>query len=345
MSDFWEIQDFFSEYVPLIFEAERIPCALVSILAVSLIGFYLGPQAGNANPMLWIWADRLLGRLGDRLDKKTRKKKDLMLRGALLTCTCLIPVTFLMLSIELALLKYDSFGLMEICILILALASGSLWHILMTLYAALEKKEDLKALFMNLSLTARLSVNIKDSFSLTRLGVAQAARIFDKAIIAPTLWYLIGGLTALFVTSIISALAWRFGKNGYTKGFGSVPLALDKLLGFVPSVLSAILLTIASTFTPTAGIARSIASWWEKDAPYAEGGHPLAAMAWALNITLGGPTQDLNGSTIPAVWAGPKGATARLEAYHLRRCLYIVLMAHLLWIAALLGAYLWASAL
>ncbi len=329
----------------LIFEPARIPYAIMAILLVSVVGIITGPRAGNANPMLWIWADALFGKLGEKLYKKGRPAPDLMLRGFMVLALAVFVAGLLAQVAGHIILHYDTTTIMHIVILAACLSSGALWFTLLMLYFALTKKGEVKGAYFSLARTTRLDLNTVDDYGITRLGVAQAARIFDKGLVAPVLWYLIGGFTALFVTGVVSAMAWRFGKNGFSKGFGAVPLALDKLLGYVPSLIAALLITAASTFTPTAGIGRSIASWWGQGAPYAQGGHPVAAMAWALNITLGGPAQDLSGSTVPAAWIGPKGATARLEPGHLRRGLYIILMAHLLWLAVLLGAFLWSFAL
>jgi len=116
-------------------------------------------------------------------------------------------------------------------------------------------------------------------------------------------------------------------------------LALERLMGFVPNVFAGILVSCAGLLTPTAGMTRSFIGLFHFTkgvAPYEQGGAPVTAMAWALKVSLGGATQDLDGSAIKRGWAGPDGATAKLEAHHLKRGLYIVVMAHLLLLAALL---------
>jgi cobalamin biosynthesis protein CobD/CbiB len=102
---------------------------------------------------------------------------------------------------------------------------------------------------------------------------------------------------------------------------------------------------MASVITPTANITKSIRSWWGKAAPYAQGGHPLTALAWALEVTLGGAAKDIAGSTIKSDWTGPPNATAKVDHKHLRRTIYIHVMACLLLILALMSAYLWAGLL
>ena len=68
----------------------------------------------------------------------------------------------------------------------------------------------------------------------------------------------------------------------------------------------------------------------------------MSILAWALHVSLGGPSQDLSGSAIKADWVGPPGATAQNDYRHLRRAAYILAIAYLLLLAALGGCYLWA---
>ncbi len=78
-------------------------------------------------------------------------------------------------------------------------------------------------------------------------------------------------------------------------------------------------------------------------ASYAEGGLPVTAAAYALNVSLGGPTTDLDGYAINRSWAGPVNATAQLNAKHLHRVLYVCFMGHLLFFASLGAVLLFSS--
>lgn len=334
----------FQELHAYIFDADRIPFAVMAIVLVHLIGVITGPRSGNANPMVWIWIDSLFGWLGDRLDKKQRAKADLAFRGFILMAIALVLFVGFGEVCEYLVGRYEYYGLVQAVLIALALSGGGVYFVLLRLYFALEKKQELvKGAYYGVARTSRINLNTTDDYGITRVGMAMAARSFDKGIVAPVFWYLVGGFTGLFAYSAIAALAWRFGKDGFSKGFGDVPLAIDKLLGIVPSLLATVLICLASIFTPTANILKSITSWWGKGAPYEQGGHPLTAMAWTLNVTLGGPVKDLNGSTVKLDWVGPKEATAKIDHGHLRRALYINLMAQLLFIVSLLGAYIWSS--
>lgn len=326
-----------------VMDVDRIPFAIAAIILTLIIGVITGPRAGNANPMIWIWIDALFGRFGDKLDKKDRKKADLMFRGFIIMALSVVLAAFLGEVSKILSVRFDYFGFTQAFLLSLCLCGGSVWFVLLRLYFALEQNQMAEGAYYGVARTSRINLNSTDDFGITRVGMAIAARSFDKGMVAPVLWYLIGGFTGVFVYSVIAGLAWRFGKDGFTSGLGSVPLAIEKLLGFIPSIFAALIMSMASTFTPTASIFKSIASWFRKSAPYEQGGLPLTAMAWTLNITLGGATKDLNDSAMKNAWIGPKNATAKTDHHHLKRAMYINVMAHLLFIFALLGAYLWSG--
>lgn len=334
----------FAELHALVFDADRIPYALMAIILSLIVGMVTGPRSGNANPMIWIWVDSLFGWLGERLDKKQRSKADLSFRGFMIMAVAIVLFAGLGEICTYLSARYAFYGLTQTVLLTLGLSVGSVYFVLLRLYFALsQKKEMVKGAFYGVARTSRINLNSTDDYGITRVGMTMAARTFDKALVAPVFWYLVGGFTAMFVYSCIAGLAWRFGKDGFSRGLGDVPLALEKLLGVVPAILSTALISLASIFTPTANIVKSISAWWGKGAPYAQGWLPLSAMAWTLGVTLGGPAKDIGGSAIKSDWVGPKGATAKITPGHLRRALYILVMAQLLFISALLGAYLWSS--
>jgi adenosylcobinamide-phosphate synthase len=111
------------------------------------------------------------------------------------------------------------------------------------------------------------------------------------------------------------------------------------LLGFVPQILTSVILILASLLTPTAKIFRALQALFglDKRAPFAEGGYPLSITAWALNISVGGPVQDLDGSVLNRAWVGPEGASAKVEAHHLKSTIYMSIMAHIILIAFLIA--------
>ncbi len=323
-----------------IFDPARLPVAVAAIVVVAVIGVLTGPLFGNANPLFWRSVDFLFGPLGSRLDKTERKAGDLVTRGTIITITGAILAFMVGQFFQSLSYHYPNWLIVDIVALSMILSAGAGWNALIRLYKAMQGKNVVKGAFYTLATTTRSNLTTADEFTITRTGIGMGAKVFDKGIVGPVLWYLIGGLPAAYLYAGLAALSWRFGKEGFTKGFGSTALALEKLMGFVPNVFSGVLVSLAGLLTPTAGMTRSFIGLFhfgKGRAHYAEGGAPVTTMAWSLKVSLGGATQDIDGSAIKRGWAGPSGATAQLEAKHLHRALYILVMAHLLLVAALLA--------
>ncbi len=330
-----------------LFDPERIPIAVAAIILSAVIGMITGPIAGNANPLFWQVIDRLFGKVGDKLDKPNRSHADLVFRGFFISMLVLFLMSFVGKTFEAVIAGQSMGGAVSIILLSLFLSTGTVWFVLLQLYFAMDGNKDTKGSYRGIARSTRTNLNVADNFGIVRMGMNFSARSFDKNLVAPVLWFLIAGFVGSGLYTALAALSWRFGKNGTTKGFGGTPIALEKLLGFFPSLLSGILITLASLFTPTAKLHKGITAWFghKNRASYAQGGFALSALAWSLNVSLGGPAQDFNGDAIKNAWVGPDAATAKNDHKHLKRALYINIIAHILFIAVLLGMYVWSGIL
>ena len=331
----------------LLFDPARIPLAMAALLLAAVAGVVTGPLWANANPFFWALTEATLGRLGNRLDRVQRQPGDLMMRGLVTTMIGLALFYGAGRAVMLLVQAYPLGGFTEIAFLSLVLTAGTVWYSLLKLFFALRNKKVGKNAYYIIARSTQTDLSTSDDYTITRVGMGWAARSFDKGMVAPIAWYLIGGLPAAYIYAGLAALGWRFGKDGFTKGFGRIPLVLEQLMGFGPMFLSGVLMAGAGLLTPTGGMTRAfIGLMREKGrAPYAEGGLPVTALANSLNVSLGGPTVDLQGSAIKRQWAGPDEATAQLDAGHLRWALYMSLMAHLLFLAAMGASLFYAGRL
>lgn len=317
---------------------------MLALVLAAVVGAVTGALRNNANPFFWNMTDGVFGSIGARLDRKERKAGDLIFRGFFLTILGIVFAWLLGNAAAKLARQNEFYGMTEMVLLSLVLTGGAVWHALLKLYRALKKKQVGKGAYYTIARSTRVDLSNADDFGITRAGMAYAARALDKGAAAPVFWYLLLGLPGAYIYAVLAAMAWRFGKDHFTKGFGKTPLALEQLMGFAPHILSGILMAAAGLFTPTGGMVRAFAGLLKAGrAPYAEGGLPVTAMAYSLGVSLGGPAVDLDGSTMKRAWVGPDGATAQLDAGHLRRALYICLIAYLLLIASLCGAMLWAG--
>lgn len=336
--------DSYTALQDLLFSPERVPLAMAAILLTGIAGMITGPFAGNANPLFWVLVDKTIGVAGGRLDRVQRKAGDLMFRGLVLTMVAVVVFYIIGGELEVLTRRFPFGGASEIILLSFVLTSGTVWFALLQLFFAMKEKKISKNAYYTIARTTRTDLSGSDPYTITRIGMAMAARSMDKGIVAPVLWYLIAGLPGAYIYAGLAVLGWRFGKDGFTKGFGRVPLVLEQLMGFIPNGLAGVLMAGAGLLTPTGGMTRAFAGLMRKEGktPYTEGGVPVTAMANSLNVALGGPAADVDGSALKRSWVGPEGATAQLDAGHLQRALYISLMAHLLFLAGLGASLLFA---
>ncbi|MFK7839127.1 MAG: cobalamin biosynthesis protein [Bdellovibrionales bacterium] len=339
--------EFLSQWHASFFDPDRIPTIIFAVLLCVVVGMITGPMTGNANAFLWQFLDRFVGRLGDKMDKASRPKGDLIFRGFILTTIVILFLGAMGKGFEAIAIDKPFHGVTEVILLSFAFSAGTVWFALLKLYFAMDQDKVVKGAFLSIARSTRTDLKASDAFGITRMGMNFAARSFDKNLVAPAIWYLIAGFVGVCLYAGLAALSWRFGKEGATKGFGSTALALEKLLGFFPSILSGILLTLASLFTPTAKLHKGLMAWFghKNRASYEQGGFALSAMAWGLNVSLGGPAKDLNGDAIKNTWVGPQGATAKNDHTHLRRAIWINVIAHLLFIVTMLSLYTWSGIL
>jgi len=323
-------------------DAGRIPFVVVAMFITALAGMVSGPLAGNANPFIWQICDLLFGPAGDKLDRTNRKPKDLFFRGTFFTVILLVFA--LVVSKPLAQLTVQSTAI-EGLIVISCLSTGSIWYMVLKLYFTLQKDGKAQGGYYGLARSTRVDLNSVDDYGITREGLAYSAVSFDKGLVAPSLWYLIGGVPFLIVYSVISFASWRFGKYGFTNGFGKSALALERLMGYVPSLFSGAIYTLASAVAPSANMVQSFKAWWQvKDkVPYEQGGVMLSSLAWSLGVSLGGPVQDISGKTLGKVWVGPENASAKIEAFHLKRGIVINIVAHLIFLLSISSAYVYSG--
>lgn len=336
--------DFIETLHSYLLDPARFPIAIAAFLLVTLAGMARGAMGGMATPFYWHLIDLTFGKTGNRMDKAGRPKGDLIFRGFILSAVVLTISYILARFLDIMAFYYPYWSLVEVLSLSIILTSGAVWAGMGKLYRALHEKRVTTGAYYTIARTTRTDLSRSDDYTITRVGMGMGLRAFDKGVVAPLIWFLIGGLPAAYLYAGLAALGWRFGRDG-TAALGSAAIALEKLMGFVPNLLSGFLIAFAGLLTPTAGMTRAFKGFFAAKgrAAYEEGGCPVTIAAHSLDVTLGGPTVDLEGKAIDRGWVGPKGATAQLDSKHLHRVTYICFMAHLLFLLALLAAWLYSS--
>lgn len=330
----------FDKIISDIGSEDRLLTGVMAVLLVALFGLLTGPVGGNANPFLWNAVDRVFGGAARRSYNVGRSPSSLAFRGTIFTLAMIILAACLGIAAYEMLLRFPLAGFTEPVLLSLTLTGGTIWFALNKLYHALvEGKKLTKGSYYPIAVSTRTDLNSTDDFGITRVGVGFMAVIFDKALVAPLFWYLLGGLPLAYLYAGIAAARWALAKEGFAKGLGDTALWLERIFGFLPYVIASVFMLAAALFTPGAQLSRAVPGLFagKGQAPYAEGGVLVTIVAWAMNISLGGPVQDIDGSTLKKAWVGSSSATARVDKSHLRRAVYMSVMAYVLIVAALVG--------
>lgn len=331
-----------------IISSERLPFALSALVIVIMAGVGLGPVFQRFNPAYWSVLETLFSNAADKLNRPHRSTSDLVFRGVLLTFAVLLVSLLLGLFLAYISKSYPGYGVLSVAVLVPVIGGGALWKNMITLHHTLKdtdkngqpRNKIPEGLFYALSRSTRLNLTTADNYTITRLGIALMARRFSKAIVAPVFWYLIGGLPMAYIYSAAAFMKWRTSKDGHSKGFGICAEKVEMALGLIPAYITGFLFVLASLFTPTASTLRAMRGFFStkkgEHCPYPQGGRPVSVLIWALNISIGGALVDYDGLKVKTDWVGPPKSTAQLQSGHLKRAVYMMGVAFLLFMMMLL---------
>lgn len=126
---------------------------------------------------------------------------------------------------------------------------------------------------------------------ISRAAIETGAENLSDGVIAPALWFLIGGLPGLFIYKMTNTADSMIGyRNPKYLAFGWAAARFDDLLNYLPARITSLLIAIAS-MGKAGGLLLALAAIY-RDAgthPSPNAGWPEAAMAGGLNRWLGGP--------------------------------------------------------
>lgn len=329
----------YSQFQNFLFQAERIPDVILALLLSVVFGFLL---KAPVRPAIYSLFDVLFTGVGRRLDKGGRPRGDLVFRGFLSAFVFLQLAYLIGAGLYFAVRYFAGFDILQGVILAFLMTTGALWASVFRLYNVLRDKKSSKGAYLSVVETMRIDLSKADDHAVTRCALESLLRVFDKNVIGVSFWFLIGGLPLAFIYSAVTHLSFRYGRYGLDGGYGAVFNMVEKLMGFIPSFLSALFIALASIISPGASIVRSFGALFSPVGamPYLQGGLPLHVLAHGFNVALGGPVKDLDGYALKRNWCGPKKASAKVLPENLRAALFMCAAAHLLFLSALLGAYI-----
>jgi adenosylcobinamide-phosphate synthase len=343
MQDIPQIFQGYLENWQFISDARFLNAALALLLA-TIAGFITGPRGFSATPFFWRLVDATFGLLGQRLDKRSRKEGDLILRGFLIVVFMILFSGAAGIYLENILPVLPQSRLIEIIVLSLCITSGAVLHHVMRLYQVINGAKLSEGTYLVLSRSSRIDLSSRDNFTITRTATELLVRLYEKGLVSPLIWYALAGLPGIFIYTALAAYVWKAGYDGAYAGTGTVAVALEKLMGIIPSMFAAGLLAMTTLIVPKSNPSAAMKPLFNVDLclPYQQGGQPLSTLAYALGLTLGGPVAHLKGRAVKRKWTGPRQATAQIDPGHLKRVLYMIAIAYLYMLAALFGAMVYA---
>lgn len=135
-------------------------------------------------------------------------------------------------------------------------------------------------------LVSRDTQNLSDS-DINKAAIETYAENLSDGVIAPIFYMLLFGLPGAFVYKAINTLDSMVGyRSTKYENFGKFSARLDDIANYIPSRITAILISLL--FFSTKAFKNFYSFGKMHKSPNA--GHPISAMAISLNISLGGPT-------------------------------------------------------
>jgi adenosylcobinamide-phosphate synthase len=152
-----------------------------------------------------------------------------------------------------------------------------------------------------------------DSSEISRAVIETLAESVSDGVVAPMFYLAMGGVPLAMgykaVNTLDSMIGHRCERYLY---FGRAAARLDDVANFLPSRLSALMTSLASTVLPGASGPRALQMWFADGGKHASpnAGQPEAAMAGALGVRLGGSnTYDGEVVQYPVIGEGGRAAT------------------------------------
>ncbi len=311
------------------------PVALVLLFCVLQMIAY--PLARPRPPALWHLAQRAGEELVRRLNRP-RSAREMFFRGALLPIVmvgCGLLFGFAAQNIQ----QYP-FGWCATLILMLACVSPLSPVKLLQKVAKAKGPVDLAAAGVLLRPVLRDSFDHTDAHTLARRALETGVMQLNIFFVMPLFWFLIGGAPLMMTAVMLSAVAIaaeRAADGTAHQPFVRMVRGIASLFEAVPGWLTGLLIILAATFVSRSWPLRALRVAVTQTACYhpRRQGMPIAALAGALGVTLGGPRRHENGHTIAQGWIGPKNSSARITTGDTQRAALIIFVVFLTITAAL----------
>jgi len=207
--------------------------------------------------------------------------KDSILRGAFLVLFVLSIVSFMSISITLFLDETPPFINIIITSILssIFIAHKMLRDSVISVLHASNKHKEISML------VSRDTKDMSES-DIYKAAIETYAENLSDGVIAPLFYLLLFGLPGIVIYKAVNTMDSMVGyRNEKYENYGKVAAILDDILNYIPSRLTAILIMLLAKKYPLLSF---YTDGSKHDSPNA--GHPITAMALAIDVKLGGDT-------------------------------------------------------
>jgi len=285
--------------------------AFILLLALALDALIGDPD--------WLWRRVphpvvLFGRVIGWLDRQLNLEGDTFMRrrlaGTLAVVVLIATAAMAGLLLQWLASRFAAAVAIEVVVVAVLLAQRSLYdHVARVLTAF--RTGGLTAARSAVSLIVGRDPESLDAAGVSRAAIETTAENFSDGVVAPAVWYLLGGLPGLLIYKAVNTADSMIGhKSERYRAFGWAAARLDDVLNLVPARLAGLILTMAAPLVGGSAAGAFGAMWRDAGrhrSPNA--GWPEAAMAGAFGLALAGPRR-YGGQVVDDAWMNAGGRIA-----------------------------------
>jgi adenosylcobinamide-phosphate synthase len=289
---------------------ETLGVALAALAVERIIGWPGFLQARIGHPVEW--SGGMIADLEERLNAHDRLSPfSLRLRGlfAMLFLILFWGLLAVLAVLLLRLLLPNWHWLAEALLASPFLAQKSLRQHVRDVYEALRRRRHPDDLVTARRVVGRIvgrDTAEMDETRIVKAAIESLAENTSDGIIAPAFWLALFGLPGIVTYKVVNTADSMIGhRHAHLLHFGWAAARLDDLFNLIPARLTGVLYAMAAALTSPRAGARALHVMWRDARRHVSpnAGWPEAALAGALDISLGGP-RSYRGMVVDLAWMG-----------------------------------------